>query len=146
MNTKFCLIGVLIIASCNMEQKGNTAENEKKEVQSVVQSPEKFNDFYVKFYADSVFQISRVVFPLPGDNSDGYNPEEPEKEYFWKKEEWLLLQTPPVNDTIYKKTLDVKDSVAMEEIIIPDSGFRIKRKFQLKEGQWFLTNYIHLDM
>jgi hypothetical protein len=58
---------------------------------------EKFEEFYEKFLTDSLFQMSRIKFPLPGENlgssdripSDiaedyGIEVEKEEKEYYWE--------------------------------------------------------------
>lgn len=112
---------------------------------------ENFDEFYEKFYSDSIFQVSRTSFPLPGSNSDEDNTvpddfarefdvKQPESnEYFWTIDKWKFLDRANSN---YQVNLDRNDKLVIETIIITNSGFRIERRFDiLEDNLWHLTKY-----
>ncbi|HPO66518.1 MAG TPA: hypothetical protein PKY76_11230 [Bacteroidales bacterium] len=110
---------------------------------------EDFNEFYNKFYSDSIFQMSRIVFPLKGKHClDGCLPESPVATE-WSKNEWSFLQAADeVNDSIirygdyvYRREIKKSDTLVVERIYIPDSGFEILAKYSLKEQKWYLVYY-----
>ena len=90
-----------LINSCTAETS-NKAEREKDRHTI---TNENFEVFYKRFYSDSLFQISRIIFPLKGFNSDEYDSELGKKNppYFWKRKEWKFLETLPQNYVRYEK-------------------------------------------
>lgn len=145
----------LIIFFCPVMYINCTADTKKnytdKDESSVVE--ESFEDFYKRFYSDSLFQVSRVVFPLKGFNSDEYDEDLGNKNpaYFWKKKDWSFLTTLEKEylridqkDWIeeYKKEIKRnKDSTILEKIYMVDSGYIVERKFKKIKGKWFLIFY-----
>ena len=117
---------------------------------------EDFEEFYNKFYSDSIFQLSRIIFPLPGYNSD-IESEIPDdfaessgikkkEEYFWEKEGWQFIKTID-NDTLIVKNFIKTDTIVIEDLIIPNSGFQIERKFKISDDkQWYLVYYLYQNL
>lgn len=70
--TKLLILFVMLIFNgCIHKENGdNISRSIKKEPHKVILKKEKFDEFYKRFYSDSNFQISRILFPLPGANSD----------------------------------------------------------------------------
>jgi hypothetical protein len=144
----FCQI--LALSEC-------TADTLKKENQQQIEE-ENFDSFYKKFYADSVFQVSRIIFPLKGFNSDARDPELGDKNppYFWKKNEWSFLSTldkDMVKDVhedgvdIYRKVLKRnKNLTVIEKIFREESGYSEERQFKKNKGKWFLVYYRFSDV
>ena len=137
----FTLLGMLILASCN------TNENKKSDkkivtfdtIQSIKSEKqlEKFDDFYKKFYSDSLFQFSRIVFPLKGEYSKYFIGDEkvPDMEdklviikrnkLFWKKTGWRFLKTlQKQGDFGYNKKIEKKGKSMEETIYLDGSGTR----------------------
>jgi hypothetical protein len=118
-----------------------------------IDTKEIFEDFYSKYYSDSIFQFERTIFPLPGYNSivDLEMPDDIaellgvkiDDEYHWKKEEWIIINTVPDDDENIKKKIIKSDTLVIEELIIPNSGFNIIRKFKLIENNWYLVYYFY---
>ena len=116
---------------------------------------ESFDHFYSRFYTDSAFQIERIVFPLAGYNSD-LDLEYPDdiaeqlgvkkEDFFWNKETWAIIGTAPENDELIRKQFEKSDTLVTEELKIPDSGFRIIRRFKSIEGKWYLNYYFYQDI
>ncbi|WP_159102698.1 DUF4348 domain-containing protein [Flectobacillus major] len=142
-----CVLSQVTYLNCTADTKN------QQEGQQLAIVEENFNDFYKKFYSDSLFQVSRVVFPLKGFNSDEYDEELGDKNppYFWKKQGWHFLTTLEKyylkidkKDWVeeYKKVIKHnKDSTVLEKIYIVDSGYIIERKFKKIKGKWFLIFY-----
>lgn len=146
----FVLIGLL---SCSCKRTSSTYSNQANEPNANLEF-EKFEDFHNRFYSDSVFQIKRTIFPLPGYNSDnemGIPNDVAEKlgiqkkEYFWEKEKWLSLKNLQNSDE-YKISISKTDTLITEEIIIPESGYRTSKKFKLIEKKWFLVYYFYQNI
>jgi len=110
---------------------------------------EDFNEFYNKFYSDSIFQMSRIVFPLKGEHClDDCLPESPVATE-WSKNEWSFLgAADEVNDSIirygdyiYRREITKSDTLVVERIYIPNSGYEVLMKYSLKEQKWYLVYY-----
>jgi hypothetical protein len=88
----FLLISLLTFQSC-----GSDNSNTVKEV------AETFDTFNIKFHSDSLFQISRIKFPLQGKQIDAFEERE------WTLKNWVMLKVPVterVDTTEYKHTLN----------------------------------------
>ena len=113
---------------------------------------ESFNTFYKRFYKDSTFQISRVVFPLPGFNSDIYDQESRKSlKYFWEKKDWIFLKTlegsykkflkKDWEEEYYKVIKKGSNNTMFETIYMKESGYSEVRKFKLIHAKWYLYYY-----
>lgn len=116
----------ITLLTCSNENKQKTIEQENWE------------SFYIKFHKDSVFQISRIKFPL-----EGYGIYEDEGEIRWSRNNWKLLIGGIFDvDTSQYKTEYVKtDTLVTTRIYIPDSGFDVKEKYKLIDGKWYLVYF-----
>ncbi len=140
--------------NCNGDTKKH---NDKQQIKQTF-TDEDFDTFYKKFYSDSLFQITRITFPLKGFNSDSYDPELGDKNppYFWKKKDWTFLHTldqDKLKDShedgvdIYRKTIK-HNSVSMvtEKMYMEESGYSEERKFKKINGKWYLIFYSFKDL
>jgi len=115
--------------------------NKKTSIQELSKtSIENFDEFYDKFHKDSLFQISRLKFPLKG-GPDGDNNEK------WTKKNWSMLKTKiyDVDKSQYKVSYKRDKKSFTEKIWIEDSGFEFECKFELIGNQWFLTSAFELN-
>lgn len=136
------LIVTMFIACKTTSQKPEVKEN--------------FSEFYDKFYSDTTFQLTRTVFPLPGYNSDIdlQMPDDfaeqmgvsKDNEYYWEKEEWVFINTVEDNDDTVVKQIEKTDTLTTEKLVIPNSGFKIVRKFKPMKGNWYLAYYFYQDI
>jgi Domain of unknown function (DUF4348) len=134
------LVSLILCLSCN---------NSGKKVTGKI-SNEDFNIFYNRFYSDSIFQKSRIEFPLLGIhyiNEDGkFESKELTK---WQETEFHVIKnTFPDNDTvlivgreIYKRRISKQDTLVIENVFLENSGFQIIKKFGIKERKWYLISY-----
>lgn len=150
------LLGIFNLTHNCTAETSNKAEREKDkqpiQTKQIITN-ENFEVFYKRFYSDSLFQISRIIFPLKGFNSDEYDSELGKKNppYFWKRKEWKFLETLPQNYVRYEKKDWVeeykkeikhnKDLSVLEKIFIVDSGYIDERIFKLIKGKWYLVFY-----
>ena len=105
-------------------------------------SDEDFKTFYTKFHQDSLFQTSRIKFPLKGIYKDGFRKEN------WTKENWNMLKTPiqEVDTLQFKTSLYQTENEFYEKIWIENSGFSIEYKFKKIDGKWFLIYANELNL
>ena len=103
---------------------------------------ERFEEFYQRFHNDSLYQISRIQFPLPGINSDEMSVED--SVYFWKKEGWLMHH--PVDTTLFHRKATMLEGVVEEEITSDDPGVYLKRTFRVIGGKWYLVLFEDVNL
>ncbi|AUD03535.1 hypothetical protein [Spirosoma pollinicola] len=154
INTQFFLriLLCLFLASCG-------ARNEKKEWNSKQPQNEieNFDTFYRRFYADSLFQANRVIFPLEGYNQnlhelgeDGPKEDTIPKVYYTQRSELGFLNPPPLKDSIYedvlyKVGLKKTDTLVVEKFWIDESGSMIEKHFKPIQGKWHLVYFYYID-
>ena len=104
--------------------------NQKNEID------EEFHDFDKRFHSDSIFQMSRITFPLKGNIVDGFEKKN------WSEKEWEILRTSVTEKTVekdFKKQTIFSDSLVTEKIWIENSGFIFERHFKKIDGKWYLV-------
>ena len=118
----------LLLINCNRREK-------LKKVQKEDVVMEKFDVFYNEFHSDSLFQMSRIKFPLQGQNIDGF------KKNKWTKVNWVLLKTKIYDvDTLEFKTRWKKSTTSfVQKCYLEHSGFSSEYRFQLIKKKWYLT-------
>lgn len=113
----------LLLINCNTKIEKNTSK-----------FLENFDVFYDKFHEDTVFQVSRVKFPIQGKKINGFNNEE------WNSKNWEILHTKisAVNTNEFKTNTIRTDSTFIEKCFIPNSGFYTEYRYKLIDGKWHL--------
>jgi len=111
--------------------------NTNKSEQEFDFTSENFKIFYEQFKSDTIFQMSRIKFPIDGQYQDYA------EERKWSKDNWILMTW-----DFRKEMNNQEDSVS----ILQDSstffygsyckecGFSFEMRFNKLEGQWFLTH------
>lgn len=97
--------------------------------------PEEFSVFYERFHSDSVFQMSRIRFPLSGIMEIG------KEEIPWTPEKWELMRTRiyQVDTTQFKTKVKLKKKYFEQTLWIEGTNFSSKRRFELLGNRWFLV-------
>ena len=110
---------------------------------STTDSAETFTSFNDRFHRDSIFQLSRIAFPIGGNFVEGENSQK------WTADNWELLKE-PVRETIdtkeYQHDLQKTDTTVTEKYWIDNSGFKVERQFKKIGGKWFLTYYDDINL
>lgn len=124
---------ILVFFSCVLFLGCGTNSNQDREVDS-------FDLFYEKFHSDTAFQLSRVVFPLPGINTEDMSILD--SVYFWEEENWEFHNKPQIDDSSeFGIEVERTDSLVVEVIFSKDPGLVVRRQFKKVNGEWYLINY-----
>mgnify|MGYP004704182507 CR=1 FL=1 len=128
----FRLISILIVVfltNCSLVKNNQTQDSNNKT------DFEDFDVFYDKFHRDSIFQMSRIKFPLKGIMVDGWVQEK------WKKKNWSTLKTKvyDIDTTMYMTDYIKTDKSFVEKVWIKDSGFFMEYRFNLIRRKWYLV-------
>lgn len=140
-NIKLYIVCILLLGSFYACSAKRTSHNQNKDTHTNV---ENFANFYDRFLSDSLFQISRIKFPLPGINTEEMTLDD--SVYYWKKEEWVLHEKTEIDTTVFNVRRTVTDTLAVEEIFLEDSGFLIRSEFRPIDGRWYLTYYVDSNL
>lgn len=133
---------VVMFSQCNRKAAppvDNHPKNKnvnKKEVASPSgKKTEKFELFYDKFHNDSLFQLSRVQFPLKGQQIHL------KKSGSWKKENWLMIKAraSEIDRNQYNVKILRKDNSYFEGIYCKNCAFSFEMEYELINGKWFLV-------
>lgn len=135
------IVFFLIFICCKESNENRVLKTPSKKIEN--KSAENFDQFNIKFHSDSVFQLSRVDFPIEGTHIAGF------ERYNWTKKNWEFLAI-PVSDKSefeeYQHSLVKTDTLITEKFWIPDSGFEVERTFKLINNKWFLVYYNDINL
>ncbi len=100
-----------------------------------LKNAENFDNFYQRFHKDSLFQISRVKFPLKGQQVRMTGASN------WKKENWLMIKAKAgeIDRTLYNVKTLKKDDSYFEGIYCKNCVFTFEMEYKLINGKWFLV-------
>lgn len=140
----FILLGLLTITiSCTQTNSSKTKIN-KLDNNGI----EDFNLFFTKFKADSVFQKTRIVFPLiyetyvPSEDAPEIKIEKV-KESEWK---YISFYWDPSyakrNQDAYNQEISIKTDTTLINYNGVDNGISIQMIFKCKDKKWFYCKMI----
>lgn len=111
-----------------------TACGESNEIALDDNGNEKFEDFYIKFHADSSFQIARIEFPMLKEG------EPDERMEFWEAEDWAIIK--PVVEKVGEVESNVEHlGEVVRERVVLHNRFIIEFMYSLINKKWYLTEY-----
>ena len=98
-----------------------------------------FTDFRHNFYADSLFQVNHIVFPLKGIDSD--RMEIDDTVYVWQqKEDWQFINDmTKYGDVI--TDISKNDSIVTELSHLDYGGLWFLTQFKKINNDWFLIRF-----
>jgi hypothetical protein len=103
---------------------------------------EEFNNFVYKFIGDSVFQISRIKFPL---KSQQWDMDEVDSSRIERKD-WKIIRLfggqeyrPQIYDNFKREMRDTDERLFCWEGV--ENGINVEYRFNRINRQWFLTEY-----
>ena len=150
--TKIVLIITLSIClySCESRQTDKLDESSKT-VKSLIDSianklnqTENFDDFINKFYSDTNFMRTRLILPLKGKRTTM-------TENGTEIADWSNINMKSIGsykdvvneakDMKLKHTFEKTDDIIIEKIFVENSGFSVKRVFELRDKKWYMTEY-----
>ena len=116
----------MTFVSCDNNNKSYKEKNSVA-LRQTNDSTENFDEFNVRFHTDSLFQLSRISFPIGGHFADANDS------YKWTPENWVLMRVPvkeKVQSNIYQHELHKTDTSVTERFWIDNSGFDVERRFK----------------
>jgi hypothetical protein len=119
----------IILTNCHSTSKIS------REEASIRNQGKDFDKFYDKFHKDSLFQVSRIKFPLGGMYVDGITKTR------WTRDNLLMMKTKiyEIDTTKYKRTFKKTKNSFTQKVWIEDSGFRSECRFELIDKKWYLV-------
>ena len=132
----------LLIVACGENTKSRTAEEE-----GAPEAPfQEFADFYDRFHQDSVFQMERTLFPLPGLPREADRALIASGRYRWTPETWTLQRPINLQKSNFKRELiPVTKDLIIEKLVQPEYNLQIERRFSRLEDGWHLIYYAGLN-
>ena len=129
----------------NDNQQSDTNPTEQDTFSNKPSQIEDFDDFFYKFRNDSIFQISRVQFPLRFEGlSDGYTKEEKSN---INKQDWAYKQFFSSEEYYVEisKSPDIKEKETGKRLLSfngIENGIYVSYEFRLLNNKWFLIKWI----
>ena len=147
----FLFFPIVFVTAChptNNKTSGNTCMQKD----STYNKEESFDEFCGEFFSDSMFQMSRIIFPLPSSVADTTLNDVDTLTYpVFRKENWVILKDnlfsgkdtiTGVDGNVYIRRIHKTNTSVDVMIYIEDSGCFTNWKFVLKRGKWYLVNYV----
>ncbi|MDD2284852.1 MAG: hypothetical protein PHQ11_05565 [Paludibacter sp.] len=163
MKNSHLILGVITTILIISAISGCTNKNEKKvdvpvnKISSKIDEEiENFDAFHDKFFGDSIFQISRIDFPLPGEVSDfiygddeSFEMENDEyfiknNKLFWKKSGWRFLQEIKNENDEFEISIEKVGSNLREHIRLKGTDWIIVYEYALINKKWMLVYYANV--
>ena len=150
MNRLNLFIGILL-SICLVACKTNAQQSKNVSIDEV----EDFEEFHVKFFSDSIFQLSRIISPLEAADSNliygDQKVEDQENDEFFiknnklylKKEGWNYLKA-HVGNNEFSVSFEKKGSIVWERVRSKESEWAITFKFYLVENRWMLIYFANV--
>jgi hypothetical protein len=126
----------VFLLSCQKKQDKVVLENKKT---LKIFEKEGFDEFFIKFNKDSIFQASRIVFPLKNDIYDSDSNECNHKHI--KKAEWKYFNSLSLSKE-YIRNINKKKEETILNIQAVDTGINVDYVFILVKEQWFLIKIV----
>jgi hypothetical protein len=97
---------------------------------------ENFDAFFKAFNSDSVFQRSRIVFPLKNTSID--DDDTKTTKYITSKK-WQYTNFLMIKNVIIHKEITNKENINVD-LSIQDTGIQVIYSFSNKQGKWWLIS------
>jgi len=130
------ILTTAILTNCHSTRESSKSYTLKNK------SGEDFDKFYERFHEDSVFQVSRVKFPLDGMSIEGSEIIQ------WTRDNLPLLKTKiyDVDTTRYKVTFKKTEKMFTQKVWIEYSEFSSEYRFELIGKKWYLVYVFGQDL
>jgi hypothetical protein len=119
------LLSGLLLTSCGIFKRADVEPD----------SPEEFEQFYLRFHESPDFQMSRIDFPIEGKFVDGHS------EYRWTEENWEVMKVPiwDINEPGIQTEYYQSETEFFQKIWVDNSGFMSEYRFELINSKWYLV-------
>lgn len=127
----------------NPKQQENTVAKTEQEAESSL--PSDFHDFYNRFHTDSIFQMSRIIFPLTGVAQEGDSIRVIVNKQ-WQAEDWKLHKPFDNHGGTFERTFTNENGIISETIIGNGGMFSLEKRYSKLVDEWHLIYYQGLVM
>jgi len=146
----FITLLTLIIAC---KSKAPNTSNSESETQSeaiasdqFTSLPPDFKEFYIKFHEDSLYQISKIHFPLEGLPEQADPEFIGEEAFFWSADQWIFQKNAfPDKKKFLTEYTNVVDMLIEEKIHDLQFGLTMIRRFSKGSDGWNLIYYAGMN-
>lgn len=116
--------------------------NSESDTATTNQDLKQFENFYIKFHQDSVYQIAHITFPLEGLPEQADSAILANNNFRWEKENWRTHQMLNPNDNNFKQEfIPIGNAMIIEKITDSKTGFAMTRRFAKLDEEWYLIYY-----
>ncbi|MFT6333938.1 MAG: hypothetical protein ACI86M_000179 [Saprospiraceae bacterium] len=107
--------------------------------------PSDFHSFYDQFHIDSIFQMSRIVFPLSGVVQEG-DSVLTLVEMQWLKRDWKIHKPFDNYGGTFERIFTNTGGIISETIVGNGGMFSLEKRYSKLAGEWHLIYYQGLMM
>jgi hypothetical protein len=140
---------IILLVSCQPQRNEQNIVDETSPMQKnevLTDSIENFDKFYNQFIIDDSFQSSRIKYPLNGEFYDGSMQDTEDVSHIWTEKDSLNYKTLELDTSQFKLVRPfVSDTLVIEKIFIPNSGFETQVHFKRLKGLWYLVYYSSIN-
>jgi hypothetical protein len=132
----------LVVWGCNSDQQPGNSDGRLDNARPY----QEFAEFYDRFHQDSVFQMERILFPLPGLPREADSSLIASGLYRWTPETWTIQRPLNLQSSNFKRELiPVSKDLIIEKLVQPEYNLQIERRFSRLEDGWHLIYYAGLN-
>lgn len=133
---------LLCFTACNSSEQ---PQEETINEETMIDLPGDFAVFYKTFHEDSLFQMSRIMWPLQGLETTDAGENIVNGKYYHSKENWLMHRR-MTKDTGFSGSMKLLGEDLIEETLIDGNGqFGMQRRFSKFGEEWYLIYYSGLN-
>jgi hypothetical protein len=132
-------LSFLIIVSCKNYDNAEEISIQAKDFKSL---PVGFQEFYIKFHADTSFQYTHVSFPMQGHIIHKHPEGDTTESVTWTKKNWRIHEQFDTNNKAFTQDFQlVSDNAILESITGLEGMFRIEKRYAKLSDGWNLIYY-----
>ncbi|MBK7810496.1 MAG: hypothetical protein IPO62_03300 [Saprospiraceae bacterium] len=146
------IITFLVLESSCKSKSPNTSHSESSSQKESIESdqftslPPDFKEFYIKFHEDSLYQISKIHFPLEGLPEQADPEFIGEEAFFWSADQWIFQKNAfPDKKKFLTEYTNVVDMLIEEKIHDLQFGLIMIRRFSKGSDGWSLIYYAGMN-
>lgn len=146
------ILALLVLSSVFIFLKKINSNNPQETDRSVSEEvvyenrlPDDFHDFYNQFHTDSIFQMSRIVFPLKGIAQSDDTTKVIEN-ISWLEDEWILHRPFDDQGGTFEREFINTANIITEKISANGGLFALEKRYAKLGGKWHLIFYQELLM
>lgn len=109
-------------------------------------APDDFEEFYTRFHTDSVFQLSRILFPLAGIPAAADSLTLSNGGFMWQQEDWTIHRPfDAMGGEFIQELQKVDETLVLDKIQHKSGQYGMQRRFAKFEDGWYLIYYIGMN-